>query len=497
MQRSPSQRGSGLEQVRELEDLPDVSDYLRQTLGTSTLPLSPISMPSTTTNHHRLSTSYSYTNTDMLTTTTTCADTMSRQNSLCNDPLLESIQMMKFNSNPSFSNDVYDQTLYDPVTQFHSFRHDRRSSEEEQSKLLVGVDGAQFSPPSFSLPSSAQFGEKMEKSQSSESNSSVLSTRSVKRLQDQISLAAARPLMPKCGADDHTMSRDPSSQSMARLESRDGSQDKVAISSKTYIRPKHDRVQCKECENHPEGFRGEHELRRHQDREHKSKVKKWMCIEPTDGGNHPKPVLPLSRCKACSSQKKKYGAYYNAAAHLRRAHFKPKPRGRGKASKQDVVEKRGGNGGGDWPQMTELKFWMKEVEELTVDCNEEQDGEQSEDENIDNSVDDQLYSQQSMSTMDNNFDNSFAAMPMLNQNQYAAINNNAIFGIQNTPLDMTASQQIDQSMFDASQQNGFSFVETDNFPSFTTADYTYNASFLPSQNVDQIIVGPDFGNFSF
>ncbi|KFY17345.1 hypothetical protein V491_05028, partial [Pseudogymnoascus sp. VKM F-3775] len=55
---------------------------------------------------------------------------------------------------------------------------------------------------------------------------------------------------------------------------------------------------------------------------------------------------------------------YNAAAHLRRAHFVPKPRGRNKSGKTDEKsEKRGGKGGGDWPPMKELKRWMKEVYE--------------------------------------------------------------------------------------------------------------------------------------
>jgi hypothetical protein len=49
-------------------------------------------------------------------------------------------------------------------------------------------------------------------------------------------------------------------------------------------------------------------------------------------------------------------AYYNAAAHLRRAHFKPKNRRKDKDG-----ESRGGKGGGDWPPMAELKYWMKEV----------------------------------------------------------------------------------------------------------------------------------------
>jgi hypothetical protein len=127
----------------------------------------------------------------------------------------------------------------------------------------------------------------------------------------------------------------------------------------TYTRPKHDRVFCKQCNDFPEGFRGEHELRRHQDRQHKTVIKKWVCIEPSDGLSHPKPVLPLSRCKACAKQKKTYGAYYNAAAHLRRSHFKTKAKGRNRKE-----ERRSGVGGRDWPPMSELKYWMKEVEEI-------------------------------------------------------------------------------------------------------------------------------------
>jgi hypothetical protein len=66
----------------------------------------------------------------------------------------------------------------------------------------------------------------------------------------------------------------------------------------------------------------------------------------------------LANCKHCRN-KKVYGAYYNAAAHLRRAHFHPRKRGR--KGKND--EKRGGIGGGDHPPMEHLKqHWIKEVE---------------------------------------------------------------------------------------------------------------------------------------
>ncbi|KAH7369085.1 zinc finger protein [Plectosphaerella cucumerina] len=106
------------------------------------------------------------------------------------------------------------------------------------------------------------------------------------------------------------------------------------------------RVYCLRCNECPEGFRGEHELRRHTDARHAALQKKWLCSEPINySAAMPQPAVPLSKCKACLQQKL-YGAYYNAAAHLRRAHFNPN---------------RGGKASGDWPEMSVLKQWMKEV----------------------------------------------------------------------------------------------------------------------------------------
>ncbi|KAM0342476.1 hypothetical protein ACHAPU_009551 [Fusarium lateritium] len=115
------------------------------------------------------------------------------------------------------------------------------------------------------------------------------------------------------------------------------------------------RVYCDKCNEHPDGFRGDHELRRHMDAKHSATVKRWVCKEPkTHIPSSPQPVIPLSRCKACLAQKR-YGAYYNAAAHLRRAHFRPH---------------RVGKASGDWPSMSVLKDWMREVRQ-SVDVPEE------------------------------------------------------------------------------------------------------------------------------
>src|SRR5271156_2659210 len=80
-------------------------------------------------------------------------------------------------------------------------------------------------------------------------------------------------------------------------------------------------------------------------------------------GRRTSPLVPLSNCKACHSSKT-YGAHYNAAAHLRRAHFFPDRNKRGGCGK--VSEGRGGMGGGDEPPMDELKNWMYEKVEVNV-----------------------------------------------------------------------------------------------------------------------------------
>lgn len=464
LQQSASQRGYELEQVQELDSVGENPlDFIARTMGTPTLSLSPpFSTPTSATMIDRLSTSsFTYPppsttpTTDSLTTATTLASNMSRQSSLVNEHMLDELNMMRVNSNFSHSTDVnpLDHTTYDQCTPPSASSRNHFSSSEEQSQLLAGTGGAshdsQFSHSFSSVGSYApSFGEKMEKSQSNESMSSTTSS-SRNKQQLQASLAAAsRRLMPRGGSDETAMSRATSSQSMSRLDSKDGSQDKVAISKPTYQRPKHERVYCKQCDSHTDGFRGEHELRRHQDREHKVMVKKWICVEPT-GRDHPKPETPLSKCKACGVHKKKYGAYYNAAAHLRRTHFKPKAKGNRKNPKTDDGERRGGKGGGDWPPMSELKHWMKEVEEVGygLDQSQQDDADLSEDESNDN-FEEQVYPPQKMQHIGNGFSDVFISdSSSVLGNQLSPTND--MFGMHNIPLDLPSQQNpyMDLSMF--------------------------------------------------
>ncbi|EXJ54749.1 hypothetical protein A1O7_10090 [Cladophialophora yegresii CBS 114405] len=114
---------------------------------------------------------------------------------------------------------------------------------------------------------------------------------------------------------------------------------------------------CEFCNDQPQGFHGDHELRRHIDRHHSQVRRVWICKDASADGKF------LANCKACRSRKS-YGANYNAAAHLRRAHFNPCKNRRGGRGKKS--EGRGGMGGGNSPPMEFLKHWMYEELELNV-----------------------------------------------------------------------------------------------------------------------------------
>ncbi|GAP92281.1 putative key lime pathogenicity protein [Rosellinia necatrix] len=192
-------------------------------------------------------------------------------------------------------------------------------------------------------------------SASAKSTSSSLNARAKDTLMKQNHRALNAPLMPRPIVDEKKT--EPPSE-----EKSDG---KTPITKAKYVRPRQPKVFCDLCEEHKDGFRGEHELRRHKDAKHQARVKKYICVDPQVLGLpvNVQAVNPLSKCKACKAQKK-YGAYYNAAAHLRRTHFKAKPsrcKNKSSGTNGGDDDKRGGKGGGDWPAMPELKNWMQEV----------------------------------------------------------------------------------------------------------------------------------------
>jgi hypothetical protein len=184
---------------------------------------------------------------------------------------------------------------------------------------------------------------------------------------------SARPIAPKINqgtffsGDSFSSGHDP-----IRIESDDGSS-KVAvpIPKAPYVRPSHDKVKCNQCNEHPNGFRGDHELRRHTERKHGAFRKYYICKDISHNQQF------LASCKACTS-KKKYYAYYNATAHLRRAHFNPKRKGR--KGKIEPEDRRGGKGGGKEPPMDVLKEWLETHEECVPENSQSFDDDVEDDE---------------------------------------------------------------------------------------------------------------------
>lgn len=119
------------------------------------------------------------------------------------------------------------------------------------------------------------------------------------------------------------------------------------------------RLKCPICTDYPDGFRSEHELRRHTNRVHKKTRKVWVTIDTSPDKSF------LANCKACQTGKR-YNECYNAASHLRRMHFHPHKRGERKMTAAEA--RKGGKATDLDPPMDVLKSdWLREVDEFVDD----------------------------------------------------------------------------------------------------------------------------------
>ena len=304
------------------------------------------------------SSSRSVSDSGMTNASTVTSEPMSRTTT--NEMLIEPLQMCRVSSHVS----AYDFSET-PTTSndYSSFDVDSFFPESFDSSALNGLSDVSFASfsPSYSLsqsfvPSSVDMlRSPSQDSIASSSSSDSSQSRHVRRVKEQ-NAQSKRPLAPKSQSQKYTVATPPAK--IVEIVAEDGTRQKKAQISRFSRQPKETtKVFCPICNDHKEGFHGEHELRRHIDRTHKGFRKVFVCKDISPNATF------LANCKHCRNRKT-YGANYNAAAHLRRVHFNPceTPKGgRGKVS-----QNRGGIGGGDQPPMDVLRNWMFETWETNL-----------------------------------------------------------------------------------------------------------------------------------
>ncbi|KAL8966465.1 MAG: hypothetical protein Q9183_003365 [Haloplaca sp. 2 TL-2023] len=118
------------------------------------------------------------------------------------------------------------------------------------------------------------------------------------------------------------------------------------------------RFMCPHCNDNPDGFTMQHNLKLHIAKYHLEKRRVWCCRENSQAGE----IIPrFKSCVLCAGGKKWFECA-SAATHLRKFHFNNSDTGKGKLNNAKNVRIRS-NGG--WPPMDYLKQFLEESEENT------------------------------------------------------------------------------------------------------------------------------------
>lgn len=179
----------------------------------------------------------------------------------------------------------------------------------------------------------------------SSASSTDAQLKATKRLSKHIANAATQSLLPKS-----------SPAATSKPAPKAITSQKLAISRLPPNVKARDPLQCSRCDK---TLRGPHELARHWENIHARVKTVWVCVQPTSSPIMPK--KPLNTCKQCQQQKR-YNADYNAAAHLKRGHFRPSKRGRRRSADVQLQPKLPVNKDPGPPIELLKKYgWLKEI----------------------------------------------------------------------------------------------------------------------------------------
>ncbi|OAR03057.1 hypothetical protein LLEC1_05045 [Akanthomyces lecanii] len=183
--------------------------------------------------------------------------------------------------------------------------------------------------------------------------SSVIMTRQQRRSRERQNRALRRSV---AHARAHTIAPSPSTSSATSPRSDKEEYAKAKKVSKA--RKREEKIKCEICKTE---LSGDHEHDRHFKLVHQDEGWRWQVIDPCEKGLIPDHSVQfeISECKNCQSGKL-YGINYNAAAHIRRVHFKNTP---------NIDGSKGGSSGGAWPEIRYLEYYyMKLVHVQVLDC---------------------------------------------------------------------------------------------------------------------------------